>query len=59
MFSINRIIIANGMNIIIRNIWNTNVSATISYVPASFVTFLISDHDRLFEKNLYECLCKY
>ncbi len=59
MFSINRIIIANGINIIIRNIWNTNVSATISYDHASFVTFLISDHDRLFEKNLYECLCKY
>ena len=29
-FSLNNITIANGMNIIIRNIWNIKISATVS-----------------------------
>ena len=55
-FSLNRMIIASGIKIEIRNIWKMNVSITISYEPASFVIFLINDQERLFVKNLYECL---
>jgi hypothetical protein len=55
-FSLNRMIIASGIKIEIRNIWKMNVSITISYDPASLVIFLINDQERLFVKNLYECL---
>ena len=48
-----------GIDITIFSIWNTNISTTVSYDPASLPIFLIKDPDKLSEKNLYECLCMY
>ena len=48
-----------GIDITIFNIWNTNISTTVSYDPANLPIFLINDPDKLSEKNLYECLCMF
>ena len=48
-----------GINIIIFNISYINKSTTFSYDHTNLFILFTKDHDKLFEKNLYECLCKY